>query len=186
MSYTLKDVFYLDAQINTGNTSAGEGADALDLSAYVDPIAKNRSRGVGLAIYKVHFDVVDDTANQPVGATTTGQLRCGLIANPGIGTFTVDSATTLDASILRASNDLMVAGFDYCAPATSTNAYPNMKEYVMPSTEVPYIVVRDSIALCIDVSTQFSNAATVAVRLECAQISLDQATLNQLLRTQTV
>ena len=80
----------------------------------------------------------------------------------------------------------MVAGFDYCAPATSTNAYPNLKEYVMPSKEVPYIVVRDSIALCIDVVTEFSDAATVAVRLECAQVSLDQATLNQLLRTQTV
>ena len=185
MSYTLKDVFYLDAQVNTG-TAASDAADALDLSAYVDPIAKGRSRGVGLAIYKVHFDVVDDTANQPVAATTTGQMRCGLIANPGIGSFTTASGTTLDAAILRASNDLMVAGFDYCAPGTSTNAYPNMYEYVKPSPEVPYIVVRDSIALCIDVSTAFSNAATVAVRLECAQVSLDQATLNQLLRTQTV
>jgi len=149
MSYSLKDVFYLDSQVNTG-TSAGDAADALDLSAYVDPIAKGRSRGVGLAIYKVHFDVCNDTANEPVKAT------------------------------------LMVAGFDYCAPATSTNAYPNLKEYVMPSKEVPYIVVRDSIALCIDVVTAFSDAATVAVRLECAQVSLDQATLNQLLRTQTV
>ena len=185
MPYTLKDVFYLDAQVNTG-TAAGDAADALDLSAYVDPIAKGRSRGVGLAIYKVHFDVVNDSANEPVKATVTGQMRCGLIANPGISSFAVGSGTTLDASILRASNDLMVAGFDYCAPATSTNAYPNLKEYVMPSTEVPYIVVRDSIALCIDVVTAFSDAATVAVRLECAQVSLDQATLNQLLRTQTV
>ena len=184
MSYTLKDVFYLDSQVNTG-TAAGAAADSLDLSAYVDPIAKGRSRGVGLAIYKVHFDVVNDTANEPVKANVTGQMRCGLIANPGIGTFAI-GASALDAGILRASNDLMVAGFDYCAPATSTNAYPNLKEYVMPSKEVPYIVVRDSIALCIDVVTEFSDAATVAVRLECAQVSLDQATLNQLLRTQTV
>jgi len=184
MSYSLKDVFYLDSQVNTG-TSAGDAADALDLSAYVDPIAKGRSRGVGLAIYKVHFDVCNDTANEPVKATVTGQMRCGLIANPGISTFAI-GGSTLDAGILRASNDLMVAGFDYCAPATSTNAYPNLKEYVMPSKEVPYIVVRDSIALCIDVVTAFSDAATVAVRLECAQVSLDQATLNQLLRTQTV
>ena len=184
MSYTLKDVFYLDSQVNTG-TSAGDAADSLDLSAYVDPIAKGRSRGVGLAIYKVHFDVVDDSENKPVATSTTGQMRCGLIANPGIGTFAI-GGSTLDSAILRASNDLMIAGFDYCAPGSSTNAYPNLKEYVMPSTEVPYIVVRDSIALCIDVFTAFSNAATVAVRLECAQVSLDQATLNQLLRTQTV
>ena len=54
MSYSLKDVFYLDAQVNTG-TAASDAADALDLSAYVDPIAKGRSRGVGLAIYKAMF-----------------------------------------------------------------------------------------------------------------------------------
>ena len=86
MSYTLKDVFYLDSQVNTG-TSAGDAADALDLSAYVDPIAKGRSRGVGLAIYKVHFDVVDDSENKPVAAGTTGQIKIFVIA---AGSATVD------------------------------------------------------------------------------------------------
>ena len=185
MAYNLKDVFYLDTQVNTG-TAASDAAETLDLSAYVDPIGKGKSRGVGLAVYKVHFDVVNDSQNEPVKAATTGQFRCGLIANPGIGSFTSASGTALASGILRASNDLMIAGFDYCAPGTATNAYPNFYQYVMPSEDVPYIVVRDSIALCLDVVTAFSDAATVAVRLECAQVSLDQATLNQLLRTQTV
>ena len=163
MSYTLKDVFYLDAQINTQATTVGNGAEALDLSAYIDPIAKGRSRGVGLAVYKVHFDVVDDTGNQPVAPTTTGQFRCGLIANPGIGSNDVSGSFALSAGILRASNDLMIAGFDYMAPGTSTSDPSNFRQYVMPSTEVPYIVVRDSIALCLYVRTSRDLALTGAI-----------------------
>jgi len=36
------------------------------------------------------------------------------------------------------------------------------------------------------VGDNMTDETTISVRLECAQISLDQATLNQLLRTQTV
>jgi len=58
---------------------------------------------------------------------------------------------------------------------------------VMPSTEVPYVVVRDNACLVYEIRDQVSvDDITLSVRLECAQISLDQATLNQLLRTQTV
>ena len=56
----------------------------------------------------------------------------------------------------------------------------------MPSTEVPYVIVRDNVALIYSVMDNFANGTLISVRLECAQISLDQATLNQLLRTQTV
>ena len=55
-----------------------------------------------------------------------------------------------------------------------------------PSTEVPYVIVRDNVVLAYDIGDQFVTAHTLSVRLECAQITLDQATLNQLLRTQTV
>ena len=54
MAYTMKDVFYLDTSIAT-TTSAGDGIATLDLSSYVDPIARGRSKGQGLAIYKVHL-----------------------------------------------------------------------------------------------------------------------------------
>ena len=59
MAYNMKDVFYLDTAIDTG-TSTGDGLATLDLSSYVDPIARGRSKGTGLAIYKVHFDICDD------------------------------------------------------------------------------------------------------------------------------
>ena len=42
------------------------------------------------------------------------------------------------------------------------------------------------VALMISITTAMGNAAAVKVRLECAQVTLDQSTLNQLLRTQTV
>jgi len=40
--------------------------------------------------------------------------------------------------------------------------------------------------LVAEVGANFSNAVSISCRLECAQVTLDQATLNQLLRTQTV
>ena len=57
-----------------------------------------------------------------------------------------------------------------------------------PSKDVPYVIVRDNVCLVynVDANQKFVDDVNIAVRLECAQISLDQATLNQLLRTQTV
>jgi hypothetical protein len=49
MAYNMKDVFYLDTSIDT-TTSTGDGIAILDLSSYVDPIARGRSKGTGLAI----------------------------------------------------------------------------------------------------------------------------------------
>ena len=63
-----------------------------------------------------------------------------------------------------------------------------IQESVSPSKDVPYVIVRDNVCLTynVDANKKFVDDVTLAVRLECAQISLDQATLNQLLRTQTV
>ena len=58
--------------------------------------------------------------------------------------------------------------------------------FMEPSTEVPYIVVRDTVGLVAVNSINTVAAMKVGVRLSCAIITLDQATLNQLLRTQTV
>jgi len=38
----------------------------------------------------------------------------------------------------------------------------------------------------VSLDVAMSNSANVNVRLECATVTLDQSTLNQLLRTQTV
>tara|TARA_R100000655_G_scaffold11781_1_gene27250 strand:+ start:573 stop:1115 length:543 start_codon:yes stop_codon:yes gene_type:complete len=180
MAYNMKDVFYLDTAIDTG-TSTGNLAAALDLSSYVDPIARGKSKGTGLAIYKVHFDICDDDGNSPVAAGATGQFRAGLLSQSGIPT----GSFTLADNQMNASSDLMIAGVDFAAGGTAAGD-PAPNTFLEPSMEVPYVVVRDQVVLVLDIITAMSAGASVKVRLECAQVTLDQSTLNQLLRTQTV
>ena len=183
MAYTMKDVFYLDTSIET-TTSAGDGIATLDLSSYLDPIARGKSKGQGLAIYKVWWDIMDDGDNAPVPAGSTGSLRAGLISFSGLPAAAVGGAS-LANNILRAGNDLMVSGVDFHAGGTAAgDPWPNV--WLEPSKEVPYIVVRDQVALMIDIDVAMSTNTLVSVRLECATVTLVQSTLNQLLRTQTV
>ena len=179
----MKDVFYLDTALNTG-TSTGQGVETLDLSSYVDPIARGRTKGTGLAIYKVFFDICDDNGNSPVAAAATGQFRAALLSLSGVPAAAVGSAT-LATNTLNASNDLMIAGVDFAAGGTAAGD-PAPHTFLEPSPDVPYVVVRDQVVIAIDAITAMSAGATVNVRMECAQVTLDQATLNQLLRTQTV
>ena len=185
MAYNIKDTFFLDTQITT-TTSAGDGVALLDLSAYIDPIARGKSKAVGLAIYKVHFDVADSGSNTPVAASSAGQFRAFLMSDPGIVAGAVGSISyTVDT--INAANDLVIAGSDYCFGGTAAGdpSQPQQK-WLEPSTEVPYVVVRDSVVLGLSILVAMGNAAVLYCRMECAQITLDQATLNQLLRTQTV
>ena len=185
MAYDIKDVFYLDTSIDT-TTGTGVGVSTLDLSAYIDPIARGKSKATGLAIYKVHFDIQDDASNNPVAATSNGQFRCGLMSNPGIPAAAVASGA-MTANTLNAGNALVIAGADYAFGGTADGDPPiPQQKWLEPSEKVPYVVVRDSIILVISVLTGMGAAANLYARLECAQIGLDQATLNQLLRTQTV
>ena len=183
MAYNMKDVFYLDTSIDT-STSTGDGIATLDLSSYVDPIARGRSKGTGLAIYKVHFDICDDDGNSPVAASATGTFRAALLSLSGAPAAAVGSAS-FNSNVLNASNDLMIAGVDFYAGGTAAGD-PAPHVFLEPSEDVPYVVVRDQIILGIKVTTSMSAGSSVKVRLECAQVTLDQATLNQLLRTQTV
>ena len=59
MTYNVKDVFYLDLTMTmpTGTAATKSNTAQLDLSAYIDPIARGRSKGTGLAIYKVQYAV---------------------------------------------------------------------------------------------------------------------------------
>ena len=183
MAYNMKDVFYLDTEINT-TTSTGDGMAQLDLSSYVDPIARGRSKGTGLAIYKVHWDVYNAADNAPVPAASAGTFRAGIISFSGLPAAAVGSAS-LTPGTLKASNDLMISGFDFYGGATAAGD-PAPHVFLEPSPEVPYIVVRDQVALMVDVSTAMTANSTINCRLECAIVQLDQSTLNQLLRTQTV
>ena len=180
MAYNMKDVFYLDTAVTTG-TSTGTIAQNLDLSSYVDPIARNRSKGTGLAIYKVHFDITAADGNAPVAASATGTFRAGLMSITNVP----DGSFTLNSNVMNAASDLMIAGVNFYGGGTAAGD-PAPHTFLEPSAEVPYVVVRDQVTLIADITTAMSVSAIVNIRLECAQVTLDQATLNQLLRTQTV
>ena len=183
MAYNMKDVFYLDTSILT-TTSAGDGIAVLDLSSYVDPIARGRSKGTGLAIYRVHFDFSTSDQNGPVAAATTGTLRAGILSLSGQSSTAV-GGITLANDTMNSANDLMIAGVDFFAGGTAAgDPAPHM--FISPSDDVPYVVVRDQVCLVANVTTAMSVNTSINVRLECAQVTLDQSTLNQLLRTQTV
>jgi len=181
MAYNVKDIFYLDVSFAT-STATGDGTTQLDLSSYIDPIARKGSKAQGLAIYKVQTSVTEGNSSVP-GMDLDGSMRIGLLAGLGAG----DNATagiSFNTGALSASNDLLVYGSDFYADTGV--AMPTNQEWLMPDQDVPYIVVRDNVCLCTDIDDAFATALTVSMRLSCAVITLDQSTLNQLLRTQTV
>jgi hypothetical protein len=196
MAYDVKNVFYLDTELAmplAATTGVGKSNTVqLDLSSYIDPIARGRSKGTGLAVYKVHWSVNSTSeGGQPGNITETGSFRAGLIAGAGFGS---QSGATLtgEASFPSPNNALSVFGFDwYGAKSTVANASTPGGEtftrtFLEPSKDVPYVIVRDNVCLMATMQTGMAVVSYISVRLECAQITLDQATLNQLLRTQTV
>jgi len=183
MAYSVKDVFFLDAFIYT-TTGAGDGSKALDVSSYVQSVVRGGKKGTGLAIYKVHWDVYQSATNHPMAPATTGVFRAMVSSDLGLGESAVGGAA-IASNTLTVKNDLAVSVMDWWGGGTAAGD-PAPKVWLEPSEQVPYIIVRDSIALTVSIPTATSVAATVGVRLECAQITLDMATLNQLLRTQTV
>ena len=192
MTYDLKNVFYLDTELTMPTaTSAGESNTVqLDLSSYIDPIARGRAKGTGLAIYKVHYSVSSSSeGGKPDVVTQAGSFRGGVIAGAGFGNQ-AGATLTGEASFPSPNNALSIMGFDYYgAKATIANASvpsPMTRTFLEPSEKVPYVVVRDNVCLMSTQLVAMSTAAYVNIRLECAQVTLDQATLNQLLRTQTV
>ena len=193
MAYDIKNVFYLDTNLSLGTDfDAGtQVSSVLDVSSYVNPIGQGRSKGTGLAIYKVQFTWSDTSGNRPVVGAESSAFRTALLAGYDT-TQAAAAATDLTTNQLSGSNDLMIAGIDYYSPSSTTgiaNTYPptgSGMAFMEPSTDVPYIVVRDSVGLVAVNSINTVASMKVGVRLSCAIITLDQATLNQLLRTQTV
>jgi len=195
MAYSIKDVFYLSTSATIAAGTPNGGSAQLDLSAYIDPIARGRTKGTGLAVYKAYFSMGQATDGEPIDDAEEGTARFGLQAGLGAG----DVATgglSMTTSQFAMTNALLVASGDFYGPksmianantttGTMINGTPET-QYVSPSKDVPYVIVRDNVCLTYEVGANFTSAHILSVRLECAQISLDQATLNQLLRTQTV
>jgi hypothetical protein len=105
MAYNLKDVFYLDTSATITAATANGGSAQLDLSAYIDPIARGRTKGTGLAIYKAHFMINDDDSSEPVKVGEAGTMSYALLAGAGLG----DVATggiTIGGSQISATNSL--------------------------------------------------------------------------------
>ena len=194
MAYNIKDVFYLSTSATITAATANGGSAQLDLSAYIDPIARGRTKGTGLAVYKTYYSMGQDTTGEPIDDAEAGSCRFGLLAGAGLGDVATNGLTLATDSFAM-TNALLVSSGDFYGPksmianantpCSMINGNPN-SAYVTPSTEVPYVIVRDNVCLVYEVGDNFTNDAILSVRLEVAQISLDQATLNQLLRTQTV
>jgi len=199
MGYDLKNVFYLDGSVSTAQPDGTVGlagdsfSGQFELSSYVDPIGKGRTSGVGLAIYRVQFGLTSSSSgSDPIDMTETGVMRAGLVAGAGTGNVGAGTALAVNSSNApSAKNDLTVAAFDFYGPKSSiANASTpggfTYREFITPSKEVPYVVVRDNICLIGVLKENTIADIYIQFRMECAMIPLDKSTLNQLLRTQTV
>ena len=190
MAYDLKNVFYLGFRHEYAN-GAWTGKDSIqpiDVSAYVDPISKGRTRGQGLAVYKVHHALQSD-AETPVKETETAEMGMALTVKPYTTTGDLLSSG-IESGDLAPSSDLVIQA-DQFMVSSSTSSVANcavgnlLIETVKPSKEVPYVVVRDTIFSAMTSAAAINADLVTSYRMECAMISLDTATLNQLLRTQT-
>ena len=192
MAYDIKSVFYLDASATVTKGTAGGGSAQLDLSAYIDPIARGRQKGTGLAVYKTHYSILnaEDSNEVTTKSTDEGIMAVSMQAGLGLGDIATGGVTTASPDAFATSNQLLVSAGTFYAPNSATTAAPtgDVNMYVEPSKDVPYIIVRDNVCLVYNVSSekQMTSTSLLAVRMECAIVTLDQATLNQLLRTQTV
>jgi len=190
MAYNLKDVFYLGATHEypaaTYASASIQGNIPIDISAYVDPIAKGRARGQGLAIYRVHHQVSGDSAGGPQAGDDEGQVTFGLTVKPYSDSG--DNSGELESGDLMVNSDLAIFLAQYNGPGTIP-PYNGMSGTTLltPSDEVPYVCVRDTIFQIIQsfVGMSSGDSMFISYRMECALVTLDTATLNQLLRTQT-
>jgi len=194
MGYNVKDVFYLSTSAAITAATANGGSAQLDLSAYIDPIARGRTKGTGLAVYKAYYSMGQSVSGEPIDDAEAGSCRFGLVAGAGLGDQDTN-AITIPTTQFAMTNALLVSSGDFYGPksmVTNASTTPTMmngtpgSQYVSPSEDVPYVIVRDNVCLIYEVGDNFTSNAVLSVRLEVAQITLDQATLNQLLRTQTV
>ncbi len=121
MAYNIKDVFYLSTSTTIDKTTSGTGSSQLDLSAYIDPIARGRTKGTGLAVYKVHFSLLDGSGG-PVDPADVGVFTASMQAGLGVGDNATGTAFSMDATTLGNTNALNMATIAYYGPGASANS----------------------------------------------------------------
>jgi len=190
MSYDLKNIFYLGHfhEWANGAWTAKDSVQPIDVSAYVDPISKGRARGQGLAVYRVHHALTGD-AGCPIVPTETANMGMALSVKPYTSTGDLLSGV-VEYGDLSPSSDLLIQADSFIAGATGSavatlGTSGEVIEWLKPSKEVPYVVVRDTIYAIMSSTKAIGADIINSYRMECAMITLDTATLNQLLRTQT-
>ncbi len=189
MTYSLKDVFYLsfehEYETSDYNNANENGITAIDVSAYVDPIAKGSRRGQGLAVYKV-WAQAGSSQNVPVKSDEMSSNAFALTVKPY--TTTGDGlSSALDRTDLGPASDVCIWSGQNYGTGAYAGSEPTVVTTCAPSEDVPFVVVRDTIyAIFQNGHAALTNDQMISYRLECAMITLDTATLNQLLRTQTV
>ena len=195
MAYNYKDVFYLSASHETTSSTYGsaavEGVVPIDVSAYVDPIARGKSKGTGLALYRVYWDASNTQQGQTLAVSQDGGMRMGLTVKEYATTG--EAVSSIGGDQLTSASDLLAWGVDVigstnASPSTTNvtvNSLPSSRVFLEPSDMVPYIVVRDSLNWIFTTNAGLSGDIHWSIRMECAQVTLDTNTLNQLLRTQT-
>ena len=194
MAYNIKDVFFLDVSTTITAATGGNGSSQLDLSAYIDPIARGRQKATGLAVYRVMYSLSTTAiGSSPIDVAETGVCRYGLVAGAGLGDNATGAVTLTATSTPMVTNKRAISGADYYGPkSTIANASTPLANgangtiFMEPTKDVPYVVVRDNVCLVYGQTETAAADIIINARLECAQIGLDQSTLNQLLRTQTV
>jgi len=126
--------------------------------------------------------------NEPVDENEVGTAQFGLIAGAGTGNKGTGAITLVDRTLCQANKLCIWSGSYYSPSNAGTADMTGWSGVFGPSEKVPYVIVRDNVCLIYDVGStaNWGHDTLINVRLECATITLDQSTLNQLLRTQTV
>jgi len=99
MAYNVKDVFYLSTSATITAGTGNGGSAQLDLSAYIDPIARGRTKGTGLAVYKCQFSMGQSSTGEPIDDAEAGSCRFALLAGAGLGDVATNSITLSTANM---------------------------------------------------------------------------------------
>ena len=186
MAYNMKDVFFLNSAMTIAASTAGDTTEQLDVSSYVNTIARKGRKGQGLGIYRVYWSVTSNTdESDPPAEAETAIFRCALLAGAGLGDNATGVLALGAANKLGPSNDNLISGIDFYGGSGTAPGQQYLKEFIHPSDEVPFIVVRDNVCMVASLEANATAAITVSIRMECALVTLGTDVLNQLLLTQT-